>query len=228
MVSSNGTRHKEWLFAYNGGIEMSLVAKNEPSGGDFKLVPQGTHIAVCNQIIDLGLQVTEYKGVEKIQPKCYIRWEIPAERLSYTDKNDVEHEGPMTIGKQYTVGLGDLYTMRIDFEGWRGRAFTDAEQDGFLVKNVLGTACQLSVIHKTSTATGKPYARVDSVIALPKGVAAPTAENDLFYYDDESGAYEDLPNWAKEKIGQQVAENVAPINTTGGSQDEDFDDDIPF
>lgn len=36
------------------------------------------------------------------------------------------HEGPMTIGKQYTVGLGDLYAMRIDFEGWRGKAFTDA------------------------------------------------------------------------------------------------------
>jgi len=205
---------------------MSLLA-TDTGGGDFKKVSQGAHIAVCNQIIDLGEQTSEWEGNVKILPKCYVRFEVPSQRHTWTDKDKIEHEGPMIIGKTYTVGLGEKYTMRMHFEGWRGKAFTEAEKKGFEIRQMLGQACQLSVTHKPKPGGSGTYAKIDAIMALPEGVVAPEPENDLFYYDSESGNYDDLPKWAKEKIHPPFAGST---ERTGGMApvEDAFDDDIPF
>ena len=206
---------------------MSLLA-TDTGGGDFKKVPEGAHIAVCNQIIDLGMQVHEYEGKRQMQHKCYVRWEVPGQRLTWTDKDKVEHEGPMTIGKTYTVSLHKKSKMREDFGNWRGRAFTDAEAiEGLAIRNMLGKACQLSVQYKTSRDGQHQWAAVTAIMPLPEGIEAPNPENDLFYYDNESGNYDDLPKWAKEKIHPPFAGST---ERTGGMApvEDAFDDDIPF
>ena len=130
----------------------------------------------------------------------------------------------MSIGKTYTVGLCEKYNMRADFEGWRGRAFTETELSGFTIKNVLGTACQISVTHKTAPSTGRQYARVESIMSLPKGMPAPEPDNPLFYYDNDSGNFDELPQWAKDKIGEAVPDNVVSMEPPK----DDLDQDIPF
>ena len=56
---------------------MGLLAKEKLS--DFKLLEPGTHLAICNAVIGVGLQQTIFGSKEKV----YIRWEVPAERVQY-------------------------------------------------------------------------------------------------------------------------------------------------
>ena len=55
---------------------MSFIVE---SNKEFKLVPQGTHLARCYRIIDLGTQQTEWQGQEKFLRKIMVAWEIYGE-----------------------------------------------------------------------------------------------------------------------------------------------------
>lgn len=169
-------------------------------GGDFKRAPSGSHIGVCNMVADCGLQ-PGFEG--KAQRKLYIRFEIPAERVEY-EKDGKQVEGPLTIGSFYTASMNEKATLRKHLEGWRGKSFTDDEAAAFDVSKLLGKACMLSVIEKESG--GKTYSNISGVGKLPKGMAEPQAENDLLYFDSDSGAaeFDALPKWLREKIENQI------------------------
>ena len=214
----------EWLSDYDEKERTMGIKVKDTGGGDFKKVPQGTHLAICNMVVDLGDQLTTYKGQEKIAHKIYVRWEVPAERLEY-EVDGQKKEGPLAIGKMYTASLSEKANLRKDLEGWRNKSFTQEELQGFDIENVLGTCCQIIVTHKT-TESGT-YANVTGVAGWPKGIDRPQAENELIYYDAvQTSYYEKLPNWIKEKLGA----TPEPKNGNGSipGPDEDFDDDIPF
>lgn len=205
---------------------MGLTATAD-AGGDFKLMPQGTHLAVCNMIVDLGNQEVEWQGQKKIQHKCYIRWEVPSERTDY-EVDGKEINGPMNIGKKYTVSLSEKSNLRPDLEAWRGKAFSEVELAGFELKNVLGQCCQITVTHKTAPSTGKQYATVTGVAGWPKGMERIKPEGDAFIYDDDhADNFEKLPKWIKEALGESVESAPTPPPNANGA--EEFDDqEIPF
>lgn len=198
------------------------IKVSDTGGGDFKMVPQGTHIAVCNQVVDVGMQVTNFGPKHKV----FLRWEIPAERIQYGDGN--ENEGPMVIGKFYTASLNEKANLRQDLEAWRGRAFTEQELAGFDLDNVLGAPCQISVVHNESN--GKTYANVRSVTALPKGVDKPQPELELIKYGPEDQEqFDKLPDWLKKKIQEQPPTQDEEADAVAETADDDgLDDDIPF
>ena len=72
---------------------MAINASDSGGGKDFKKVPPGCHFAICNMVVDLGIQRTEFKGQAKSQHKVYIRWEVPDERITY-EKDGKTIEGP--------------------------------------------------------------------------------------------------------------------------------------
>jgi len=205
---------------------MGLIASNTPSK-DFELLPQGTHQAICIKIIDLGWQEVEWQGAVKNLPKVWLQWEVPGLTLKYSDKDGNEKEGPFTIGKTYTVGLGEKYTMKLDFEAWRGKAFTKQEEDGFAIKNVLGKPCQINVTHQLSQ-KGKEYAKVSGLAEWPKGLEVPTPANDLYYYDPDDGDFDSLPAWAQEKWAQETSSSFAEPTNDDAYGEQELDDDIPF
>lgn len=202
---------------------MALVAK-DTGGGDFTPVPQGTHTAICNMVVDLGLQNSTYQGQARVRHECFIRWELPNERIEY-ERDGQKVNGPMSIGKTYTLSLGEKANLRKDLEAWRGKAFTEAELKGFDLFNLLGHACQLSVIHEDKG--GKTYANIKSVAGWPKGIAKPDKiENPLLRFSGEDkDDYDNLPKWVKEKLSKQITEEPAPASDNGHG---DLDDDIPF
>lgn len=196
---------------------------------DFKLVPAGSHAAICNLVAHMGLQNGSYMGKPKVQPKVYLRFQIPAERIEW-EKDGTKHEGPMSIGATYTESLSEKANLRKVLEGWRSRAFTDAELAGFELFNVLGLPCMISVIHDTWE-DGSTHASIQSISKMPKGMPAPVLEGDILKYDAEHTAeLTKLPEWLQKKIAEQVKpENKVRATPEPVAAGDGFgDDDIPF
>jgi hypothetical protein len=129
--------------------ETMAITATDKGGKDFKKVPPGCHFAICNMVVDLGVQRTTYKGQAKTQHQVYLRWEIPDERTTW-EKDGKEQEGPCSIGSTYTLSLSEKAKLRAVLENWRGRPFTDDELKGFDITNVAGKCCQVMVQHETS------------------------------------------------------------------------------
>jgi len=230
---------RRWVQKYDHHLkenDMSLtIAKPEESESNFTLMPEGTHAAVCTWIVDIGPQELEYQGEVSEKPRVRIRFEVPDERVTWTDSDGNEHEGPMVIWKEYTASLHEKATLRQHLARWRGRDFTEVELMGFDLKNILGKPCMISVIHKTSQA-GKPYAQIDSVSKLMKGLD-PQPEGELKVFDFDSHTDEELaelPQWLQEKVldGKALLERqrsrTRQYATVKEIQDEVINDDIPF
>lgn len=218
----------EWLAEYevptNEDEQMPKVTEN--AGADFKLLPAGSHAAVCTMVADLGLQNGAYMGKPKLQHKVYIRFQVPAERIEW-EKDGKKHEGPMSIGKTYTASLSEKANLRKDLESWRSRQFTAAELKGFELFNILAKPCLISVVHDTGE-DGKTRAYIQTISALPKGMDAPKHEGDLLKYDaDNTAEHDKLPEWIRKKIAEQVKPQAAPPPEPVAAG-EDFPDDIPF
>jgi hypothetical protein len=182
--------------------EMATYASDTGGGGTFDPVPEGPHPAICDMFVDLGLQEGKGMSAGKIQHKIYIRWQIPGHRISY-EKDDVKHEGPMTIGKQFTLSLHEKATLRKFLQGWRGRAFTPEELKKFDVTTIVGKPCLLSVSHAPKDGGGV-YANVDSAMAVPGGMTVPPIEGEALIYDaDNMGSFEKLRPWLQDLVKAQ-------------------------
>lgn len=191
---------------------MALMV-TDTGGGDFKLVPQGTHIAVCFLVADIGMQETSYGPKHKV----IIGWELPQETIEIDGE-----EKPMIIYQNYTASLSEKANLRQDLESWRGRAFTPQELAGFDLFNVLGVPCMVTVVHNESGQ--KTYANVSAVTAMPKGMDRPKATRAVKYSAEDVDQWDDLPNWIQKKISAQTE----PQQKQAMTAPQDFDDDIPF
>lgn len=210
---------------------MPIYVSDTGGGGDFTPVPEGTHFAVCDMVVDLGKQRTTYMGDTTIKHQVYVRWQIPAERIEWTDSENVRHEGPMVIGKVYTASLGEKANLRKDLQAWRGKAFTEDELKKFELSAVIGAPATISVTHKPKE-SGGVYSNVTSIGGLPKGMPRPELEGDaLVYGDDEQGTYDRLPKWLREKVDARIRDlEPEPHDERNppAYADADLDDDVPF
>ncbi len=124
----------------------------------FTPAPEGTHHAVCVDVIDLGLKDNTFKPGTK-QHKINLAWQI----------NELRDDGKrFLVYKRYTLSLNEKATLRHDLESWRGRAFTRDEELGFDVETVIGANCLVNVQH--NVVKDKTYANVKSVMPLLKGM----------------------------------------------------------
>lgn len=210
---------------------MGLTTK-ATGGTDFAIASEGTHLAICNMVVDLGLQVTSWEGETKNTPQVYIRFELPHERIDYTDAAGVAKEGPMTVGRIYTNSLGKKANLRRDLESWRGRNFTATELEGFDLTTVAGAGCQVTIVHNKKE--DRTYANIASVAGWPKGMAQPQEpENPVIIYDADlspSLGFDELPEWLQSKVKERIVPTMpgdAGADPDGMTTD-DLDDTIPF
>jgi hypothetical protein len=207
----------------------SYVSAPENTGADFPVCPTGTHIAICDRVINIGQHKNEYEGNITHKNQHYIRFQIPAERVSWEDEQG-RHEGPITVAKWYTSSLHEKATLRKDLESWRGRAFTTEELVDWDLFSVLGIPCQISVGRTTG---GK--AKILSVMGLPKGMPKPALDGEAIGYDSflSPGTWDKLPAGIQRMCaeGHATPEDAAAENATasnGGSHPVTLDDGTPF
>ena len=215
---------RQWVEDYQRGYDeynqleketMSTIAK--AGDGDFELPTAGAVVGRCYMVADLGTQDTSFKGTPKKTHKVLLSWEL-AELM--------EDGRPFAISSRYTLSLFDQAILRQHLESWRGRGFTEAELEGFDVKNVLGAYCMLSIIHNTEN--NKTYANVKGIMPVPKGMDKPQPVNKDVYFDIDTGDIETLPEWVQNVVKKSDEWKACANAPTGLKALATMDDDIPF
>lgn len=196
---------------------MALLSK-DGGGSDFQPVEPGSYIARCVNVVDLGLQESGQWGKKE---KVYLGFEIPSERVKWTDKEGKEHEGPAFIGARYTNSISERAILGQHLTSWRGRPFTDQERKGFDLFTVLGVPCMINVVHNESG--GKVYANINSIMRLPKGMDCPPAESDLIACspmdNDTAANLTKLPEWLQKVVraGYQMEEGSTRVGSAAST-----------
>lgn len=200
---------------------MSLTV-NANGGSNLPPVSEGTHLAVCNMLVDLGLQTSEvYKNTSR---KVLIGWEIPGETIK---TEDGEH--PRTLSKRYTASLNESANLRQDLAAWRGRDFTSEELEAFDLRNIIGKSCLLNVIHKESN--GKTYANISSIMALPKGMEKGVLSGKPTVFDldsDPLSAVEELPKWIADIVIKSQTYQEKLVAPAVFEESQETDGELPF
>jgi hypothetical protein len=203
------------------------------ASADFEIVPSGNHIAICNAIVDLGLQPGSGQYPEP-KRQVYVRFELPTERIKYK-KDGADLEGPMSIGRSFTASMSEKANLRKFIESWFGKKFpTDDAAADFDLFNLLGRKCLLNVTHAEKAA--KTYANIQNATPIPKGMTADYPQhNESLYYsldDHNQQTFMALPEWLRKKIDGRIrmpeSERIPDDEPAMATSGEDFDDDIPF
>jgi hypothetical protein len=185
---------------------MALTLSETSKNTERQLPEAGATTGVLFSLVDLGTQKVTWDGEEKWTPKLRLAFELPDQVL----EGEVTENGkttkvtkPMVVSIELTRSLGERATLRKLLEQWRGQAFTSKELASFSLKNLLGKACLLTLVHKTSQA-GRQYCAIQGMAKLPKGMKAPTTtQNGQVFYEIEQatgGQFNELPEWLQEKI----------------------------
>lgn len=164
---------------------MSLTSKNS-GGGYFELVPEGTHLARCYLMVDIGYQETA--NGTKLQ--VVFGFEIPGELIDGK---------PIIIYRVFTNSMHKKSHLRACIESWRGKKLTEEESQAFDLRKVLGHPCQLSVVHRD--VGEKTYANIAAITGLPKGLPVAPQVNESICFDlDTDGNTSLLPQWLQKKV----------------------------
>ena len=185
---------------------MALTLSETAKNTERQLPEAGATIGVLFSEVDLGTQKVSWDGEEKWTPKIRLAFELPEQVI----EGEVTENGkttkvtkPMVVSIELTRSLGERATLRKHLETWRGQAFTSKELASFNLRNLLGKACLLTLVHKTSQA-GRNYCAIQGIAKLPKSMKAPAkTENAHIFYEieqGEGGQFSELPEWLQEKI----------------------------
>ncbi len=153
--------------------------------GNFELTPQGSHVAACYRVIDLGTQQVDYQGQVKHQHKIMIGWELSNELMS---------DGrPFSVQKRFTLSSSKKSSLRPFLEAWRGVPFSDSDFGKFDIGKLIAAPCMLGIVHDSKG--DKTYANISSIMRLPKGMETPKLVNDPLYFslgDFSQGLFNEL------------------------------------
>lgn len=208
---------------------MAIIAPDPDSGGkNFEPIPQGPNAAICDMVLDLGMQETKF-GVKH---QVYLRWQVPGFRVQW-EKDGEEFNKPGIVGQTFTLSMSQKSNLRPLLESWRGKPFTGDEIRTFDITKLAGAPCLLNITHNITP--DKTYANIASIMPVPNGMEKPTIEGEVIVYDaDNKQHYDKLPEWLRTKIDNGAAP-AAPAATgkqpvpAGELDDDPFDmDAAPF
>lgn len=185
------------------------------SGGGVDMPPPGNHPAVLVGLVDLGTHQETFKqknGPDRTANlrKVYLVWELVTEKVS--GKIGVNH----VIAHAYFLAFGPTTALRKMVEGWRGKAFADDEE--FDLVRLLDQKCLVNVTHGTSKTSGKVYAKVDKVSAVPKGMTVPEPQKVSFTWSVGNDHLEDLPDWLPYIYGEPVSQVIGRCQEIGNGK----------
>lgn len=206
---------------------MSLKVSESGGGSNFPMLAEGSYAAVCYMLVDIGLQRNEAYG--NSSRKVIIGWELADEYVEVDGEKK-----PRVFSARYTASLNEKAILRRDLAAWRGRDFTEAELAEFNLRNIIGAPCMIQIIHKKAS-NGKTYANLASIMAMPKGMAAPKRTLDPVIFDIDESDADDLamlPEWIANMVKASESWQQRLSADKGGAAMQDLDEaddgELPF
>ena len=188
---------------------MSFIAKDNSSEIERPdPIEAGVHLATCYGVFDIGTQEYVYNGKEASSRKVIFVFEVPDARIEI-EKDGKKEDLPRAISETFTVSLSKKSNLRPALESWRGKPFTESELQGFDLFSVAGAPCMLNINHDV-TKNGYPYAFIQNIVPLVKGMEKPKHENPLVTFSfEESNTWpiifpEGMPEWIQKKAKESV------------------------
>jgi hypothetical protein len=170
----------------------------------YEMLPAGTHLAVCNRVVDLGTQETAFGSKRQV----LIAWEIIQEKMA---------DGrPFTISKRYALSTDRRSNFRVDLEGMLGRPLKPEDFGKFDLSDLLGMAALLQIKHDVRES--RTFVNVTNVVAPPKGTPARLSANGAICFSFEpfdKHAFEALPVWIQDLIRRSPEYLIATRANTG-------------
>jgi len=171
---------------------------NAPKSQPRVLPPEGTHIARCVSLIQVGTIETPFGMSNKIR----LTWELPEEIHEFKAG---EGEKPFTISAKYTLSMADKANLLPIVEGMVGYIPEDV-RPSFDFEDLVGTASLLTVKYE-KTKKGTEYASVASTAPLMKNQKAPDQVNPsliLTYEKWDQKEFDKLPQFIRDEMASSV------------------------
>ncbi len=128
-----------------------MKLKNEAP--ERELAPEGSHNAVCIQILDYGTQLDENYGTK--QRKCSVAFQLVDEKT--------EEGEPFVVYKKYNLpGLGPKANLAKDLKSWQGLV-VEKDEEIDLDEVILGKSCVVTIVYNESEKNGKTYDNVATI-----------------------------------------------------------------
>jgi len=194
----------------------------------------GVHDAICVAIYHCGKQKNTFNDKAEPQDKIVLVFEIPSERMRYTDKEGVSRDMPRVLSKTYTYCFFGKLEEHV--ASWMGVTFTDEKREATDFCRLLGKAAQIVVEHKEKK-TGGIRAVIANIVPAKPGASIETEGRKVLFQvteDDEIPGettdwirkmIEDSPEWQARRQQNErggMAEQFAEATTEATS------DAIPF
>lgn len=211
---------------------MSLIISSS-GGGNFeprKPIEAGAHAAVCDMIVDLGVQPSP-GGQFAPKRTVVLRFQIPSIRVEIT-QDGATKDLPAVISRTVGLSLNEKSTLYALLTAWRGRSFTPEELKSFDLGKVAGVPAFINVTHATKGE--RTYANLTSIMPIPKGMPAPKLEGEALVYSTDApdpAVFDKLPTWMQDKIAARVvdapkAAKAAPRAPTPAGGESFQDDEV--
>lgn len=178
--------------------------------------PAGLHHAVCVDIVDLGIEVsdkfTDKDGKPTSAHKIRIVWQI---------EEEMSDGRRFSIGRKFTLSLNDKSKLRPFLESWRGVPFSEKDlAQGFDIEKLIGVNCTLQLMKSED---GK-YTNVANVMPPTKG--AELLEPLNYTRVKDRAEQPSAPGFDEAFTGTKSAPKAKAAKA--GAVTEDDDDEIPF
>jgi hypothetical protein len=181
------------------------ATRNE--GSKFEQTPEGLWPGVCCDVVDLGMQPTQWGEKHKVQ----FRWLLDA-RPKRADQK------PYMITKRYTLSLHEKSNLYQMLSVWLGKATVAGPR--FDLESLVGRQCQIQVAQETGN-DGETY-------SFPQVIMKPATKR-IVPVPDDYVRVQDRPGYEPPELPAIEGDRPEVPPTT----DEDVnyqpsDDDVPF
>ena len=174
---------------------------------DYPVAPEGQHLAVCCDVLELHDVPTQYG------PKTKVR--------IYFQLEAVQEDGrPFVAARTFGATLSELGALRPFLESWRGSRFTSEELERFDLEVLIGVNAVIQLIHVERD--GKTYANVNSIMRPAKGTSLLAIDPKYIRMQDRRGDDYVAPR------ADDPSVMVAPTPEEQYGELPEPEDDLPF
>ena len=193
-----------------------------------ELIPEGTHAAICVQLIDVGTQKMVWKERVDFVRRIRLAWEFPEITREFTDDEGETKTAPAMLGRELSLSLGKRSALRGILGTW---GVLKAVEEGVGLGLLLGLPALLTVEHVEKD--GKTYDNIVGVSGLPQGFSVPEPVNEPLMLHMGSAenpqldrhVYDSLPGWIQERIQESDEYKAMAIGVkTTDEIDEELED----